>query len=694
MIRTLHVKILFFLSVFVAFAVAATAQTSIEEYYQNAAGKTGGELKTALHSIIRNHTELPYTTKDAGDQYNVWEALKITDEDPNNTDNVLLIYTGRSEAKTHQDDGSGDNDSWNREHIWAKSHGDFGTARGAGTDIHHLRACDRSVNTDRSNKFFDNGGTAHSEAAECKFDGDSWEPRDAVKGDIARMILYMAVCYEGENGDPDLEMTNDMTYSMDNYSAPFFGKLSTLLIWNTQDPVDETEKTRNEKVYTIQGNRNPFIDHSEWVNTIWVDTDSNSPLVSTYTPENEAGDVSLTENLTLTFNEEVQEGTGNIIIKRYSDDSEFETLNVVSNPKVNFINNKVIINPEAEFQAGIRYYVVFDNGVITDASSNSFDGIADKTIWNFTTYIDTDSPVFTDLSPANEASAVSLTANLIIKFNEDIQAGTGNVTIKKYNSNEIFETLSIPNDNLVFSNNQLTINPEAKFEEGVKYYVVIDNGAITDASSNTFDGFSDKTVWNFTATYTPPAITGFTPADDSENVPIGTDLEITFDKNVQAGNGSIRILTNGSETAIAASDASVTYNGTQVSIDLSNDLETGTEYYINIDNNAFVSTNGVAFAGINSVTDWSFTTENPTGIDDLHTDGIPSFYPNPAVNEIRLKNMNDVESMYISNLTGRNIMEIKSPDTRISISKLPKGMYFVTFISSDGNRITKKLMKR
>jgi len=580
MIRTLHVKILFFLSVFVAFAVAATAQTSIEEYYQNAAGKTGGELKTALHSIIRNHTELPYTTKDAGDQYNVWEALKITDEDPNNTDNVLLIYTGRSEVKTHQDDGSGDNDSWNREHIWAKSHGDFGTARGAGTDIHHLRACDRSVNTDRSNKFFDNGGTTHSEATECKFDGDSWEPRDAVKGDIARMILYMAVCYEGENGDPDLEMTNDMTYSMDNYSAPFFGKLSTLLIWNTQDPVDETEKTRNEKVYTIQGNRNPFIDYPEWADEIWTNA------------------------------------------------------------------------------------------------------------------VDTDSPAITELSPVNNSIGVSLTANLIIKFNEDIKEGTGSVTIKRYNDETTFETLTIPSARLTYSGNQLLINSEAKYEEGVRYYVVIDNGVVTDASSNTFEGFSDKTVWNFTATYTPPVITEFTPADKSENIPISTNLKITFDKEVQAGNGSIRILTNGSETAIAASDASVTYNGTQVSIDLSNDLETGTEYYINIDNNAFVSTNGVAFAGINSVTDWSFTTENPTGIDDLHTDGIPSFYPNPAVNEIRLKNMSDVESMYISNLTGRNIMEIKSPDTRISISKLPKGMYFVTFISSDGNRITKKLMKR
>lgn len=56
--------------------------------------------------------------------------------------------------------------------------------------------------------------------------------------------------------------------------------------------------------------------------------------------------------------------------------------------------------------------------------------------------------------------------------------------------------------------------------------------------------------------------------------------------------------------------------------------------------------------------------------------------------------MEDVESMHISNLTGRNIMEIKSPDSRISITNLPKGMYFVTFITKNGNRVTKKLLKR
>lgn len=581
MIKNLHVKKLFSLSVFVAFALSVTAQISIDEYYQNATGKTGGELKTALHVIIKEHTELPYTSKESTDQYNVWEALKITDEDPNNSDNVLLIYTGRSEAKTHQDNGTGDSDSWNREHIWAKSHGDFGTDRGAGTDIHHLRACDRSVNSDRSNLFFDNGGTAHSEATGCFYDDDSWEPRDAIKGDVARMILYMTVCYEGEEDNPDLEMTNDMTYSnsKENYTAPFFGKLSTLIEWNTQDSVDDAEKARNEKVYAIQGNRNPFINHPEWVNSIWVDTDSNSPEITNYSPDKESTAVSLSSNLTLTFNEEVQEGTGNISIRHFEDDSEFETLDVVDNPRVIFTNNKVIINPKAVF------------------------------------------------------------------------------------------------------------------EEGLKYYILIDNGTFTDVHSNSFDGISNNLVWSFTTTYTPPLISDFTPVDNSVNIPIDTELEITFDKNVQAGNGNISIQTNGDEViSILASTTNI--DGDIVTIQLPQELESGTEYSILIDENAFLSENGVAFKGITSDEYWNFSTEVITGIDDLYGKGTPSFYPNPAVNEIRLTNMDNVQSMHISNLTGRNIIEIKSPDTRISLTNLPKGMYFVTFISNDGRRVTKKLLKQ
>lgn len=224
-------------------------------YYANAVGKTGTALRSSLHSIIKSQTVLTY------DQ--VWEALKDTDQDPNNANNVIEIYSGRSIAKS---DNGGGVDQWNREHVWAKSHGDFGTANGPGTDVHHLRPEDVTVNSTRGNLDFDNGGTAVAQCGDCFSDSDSFEPRDAVKGDVARMIFYMAVRYEGDDGWPNLEPNN----SVGNGTAPYIGRLSVLKAWSAGDPPDAFEKRRNQVIYdTWQHNRNPFVDHPEWVGAIW-----------------------------------------------------------------------------------------------------------------------------------------------------------------------------------------------------------------------------------------------------------------------------------------------------------------------------------------------------------------------------------------------------------------------------------------
>ena len=223
-------------------------------YYAPAVGRTGTALRTSLHDIIDGNTRLSY------DQ--VWNALKDTDQDPANSANVLTLYSGRSLSKTLN---GGDPDDWNREHVWAQSHGGFGTATGPGTDLHHLRPEDVSVNSTRGNKDFDHGGTAVSQCGDCWSDGDSFEPRDAVKGDVARMLFYMAVRYNGDDGFADLELNNSV-----NGSTPWHGKLSVLLQWNAEDPVSAFEMRRNDRIHSAyQGNRNPFIDHPEWAVAIW-----------------------------------------------------------------------------------------------------------------------------------------------------------------------------------------------------------------------------------------------------------------------------------------------------------------------------------------------------------------------------------------------------------------------------------------
>lgn len=255
-----HVLTAFFLSL----SIGLWAQGN---YYQNALGLRDDSLKSALHDLIDSHSTFPYSSSST----DTWDLLKETDRDPNNADNVILLYSGRSvDADQEYNNGNG----WNREHVWAKSRGGFGTSQGAGTDAHHLRPCDISVNSVRSNRNFDDctncvdvidDGTDTG----SDYDNQDWtfEPRDAVKGDVARMIFYMAVRYEGGGGEPDLELTD--VWQAQSSTQPLHATLSTLLEWHRSDTVDAFEENRNEVVFSYQGNRNPFVDHPELAEHLW-----------------------------------------------------------------------------------------------------------------------------------------------------------------------------------------------------------------------------------------------------------------------------------------------------------------------------------------------------------------------------------------------------------------------------------------
>src|SRR5690554_4873973 len=241
-------------------------------YYDSADGLDGENLKTALNNIIKGHTKFSYSA--------VWDILQETDKDPNNPNNVILIYTGESvNGPQTYNNGSG----WNREHVWAKSRGNFGTAQGPGTDVHHLRPSNISVNSARGNRWFGNATTPHmlnGTPTGNYFDNNEhlWQPRDEVKGDVARMIFYMATRYEGQNGEPDLEVI-DYLPANDNTSDPVHARLADLMQWHLEDPVDDWERNRNNIIYyNYQENRNPFIDHPNYVELIWGETTSTTSL--------------------------------------------------------------------------------------------------------------------------------------------------------------------------------------------------------------------------------------------------------------------------------------------------------------------------------------------------------------------------------------------------------------------------------
>ena len=259
----MRIFILFFLSLSFGFAPNLLIGQIPSGYYNAAENKVDQALRTALHNIIDDHIEFPYTNSAT----DTWDILQESDADPVNSNNVLLIYTRESvNGPQEYNGGSG----WNREHVWAKSRGDFGTATGEGTDVHNLRASNINVNSTRNNYSFDNCDTNCSQSFGNYYSGSArvFEPRDQDKGDVARIIFYMEVRYEGDNGEEDLEMTNNILFYN---NEPRHGVRSTLLEWHELDPVDDFERNRNDVIYSYQGNRNPFIDHPELVDYIWGD---------------------------------------------------------------------------------------------------------------------------------------------------------------------------------------------------------------------------------------------------------------------------------------------------------------------------------------------------------------------------------------------------------------------------------------
>ena len=212
------------------------------------------------------------------------------DADPYNEGNITCIYTGLS-IKNDMHGTSG----WDREHIWCKSHGfkprnkkgeykDGVVADHAYNDCHHLRAAEHIINIKRSDKDF--GEVLNPKGTDeygSKWDENIFEPRDEVKGDIARMLFYMVIRYGVYSGeklntyiknednewvstsiDINLELVDEDVTSISDGNGRL-GKLSTLLKWHYQDPVSSREIYRNNVIYMYQNNRNPFIDHPEYV---------------------------------------------------------------------------------------------------------------------------------------------------------------------------------------------------------------------------------------------------------------------------------------------------------------------------------------------------------------------------------------------------------------------------------------------
>ena len=251
-------------------------------YYDNITAQTGYALKTELHNLINGHTSQGYSA--------LWtfynnHSLDVYFE---NDGSILDIY---SEKPTSSDSNSftkvsdqcgnysGEGDCYNREHSFPKSW--FGgTIEPMNSDVHHIYATDGFVNSKRSAFPFGEVATASftstnnsklgSATTSLGYSGTVFEPIDEFKGDLARAYFYMAARYEdvisswqsnSVYGDAILDGSSNQVFEL--------WQLEMLKRWHTDDPVSQKEIDRNEAGFGHQGNRNPFVDHPEYVENIW-----------------------------------------------------------------------------------------------------------------------------------------------------------------------------------------------------------------------------------------------------------------------------------------------------------------------------------------------------------------------------------------------------------------------------------------
>lgn len=250
-------------------------------YYNSANGLAGTQLQQALHNIIDNHTVISY-----GD---LWDYFEATDKKSNgkvwdvysdvpggNPPYEFTFYT--DQCGNYNEEG----DCYNKEHSFPKSW--FGgEVYPMYSDLFQIYPTDGWVNNKRGNypygevnnpSWTSMNGSKLGNCSYSGYNGTAFEPIDGYKGDLARTYFYMATRYYGEDNNwPGSEMTNG--------AQPLEWAMNLLYDWHTQDPVSQKELNRNNAIYQIQDNRNPFIDHPEYVGAIWFNTTVENELLKT-----------------------------------------------------------------------------------------------------------------------------------------------------------------------------------------------------------------------------------------------------------------------------------------------------------------------------------------------------------------------------------------------------------------------------
>ncbi len=431
-----------------------------------------------------------------------------------------------------------------------------------------------------------------------------------------------------------------------------------------------------------------------------------SPVsIATLLPLHNATGISPTANLEATFNRNVLKGTGNILIKRVSDNSVFETIDVAT-ALVSISSATVTINPNTNMAEQASYYVEIPATAFKDVDNVFFGGMTGNNTWKFTT-ADLTAPSLTTLSPAHNTTSISVTANLIMTFNENVKKGTaGSITIKKLTDNSVVEAIPVTNANVVVTNNSVSVNPAAILDGTTDYYVEVTAGAIQDIAGNNFAGIATGN-WKFKTDVenVPPTVVTFSPAHNSIDFPGANNMTITFNENVKKGTaGSIaiyRVVGDAGVENIQITDANVTIAGAVVTINPANDLPGFVELYVEISNGAIQDIAGNNFAGFAGKTTWKFKTDISTPNEDNIVAKSLTVYPNPVAKQVTLQIAQGISfkevGLRVIDMKGTIVWEKQMPQLTerqdFDWSMLPAGKYLLEVKTKQGST-TKQIIKQ
>ena len=341
--------------------------------------------------------------------------------------------------------------------------------------------------------------------------------------------------------------------------------------------------------------------------------DTAAPLISVFNPTDGATGISVGSNITVTFSETIQRGSGNIEIRLGSATGALvEGFDAASSGRLSLSGSTLTIDPTANLTNNTSYFVTFAAGSVKDLANNNYAG---TTTYDFKTVADTTAPTVSTFAPVDGATGVAVDSNIVLTFSEAVQKGAGKIEIRLGSANgtlvESFDAAT--NTRLVFSGSTLTIDPAANLANNTSYFVTFAAGSVKDLANNNYGGtatYDFKTV----AETTPPTVLTFAPVDGATGAAVDSNIVLTFSEAVQKGTGKIE-LRSGSATGTlvesfdAATSARLAFSGSTLTIDPTAKLANNASYFVTF---AAGSVKDLADNNYAGTTTYDFVTALPT----------------------------------------------------------------------------------